>query len=335
MTPAASKLSRTGDMDNSIAPFDVDTSFAHSLLDTLFDAVYTVDRERRITSWSSGAEALTGYSASEAVGKICSDDFLMHTDEKDCLMCVGRCPFVEVLQAGRRTECELLLRHRDGHRMPVNIRVAPLMNAHGEIVGAIQVFRDISRIRAIERRATELERLAYRDFLTGMPNRRYTDHKVEQAIDDCNHFGRAYGVLMIDLDGFKKINDTHGHAAGDALLQAVSRSLVLGLRSHDIIGRWGGEEFLVLAADANPQALAEFAERCRLLIASSAVNWNGIPLRITGSIGATMVRRGDTADAAVERADALMYTCKGRGGNSFSLDEEINTPAETALAAGR
>lgn len=331
MTPPALKCSRTGDSDDCVTSRDVDTSFAHSLLDTLFDAVYTVDRERRITSWSSGAEALTGYSASEAVGKICSDDFLMHTDDKDCLMCLGRCPFVEVLQAGRRNECELLLRHKDGHRMPVNIRVAPLMNSRGEIVGAIQVFRDVSRIRAIERRATELERLAYRDFLTGMPNRRYTDHKVQQAIDDCNHFGRAYGVLMIDLDGFKKINDTHGHAAGDALLQAVSRSLVLGLRSHDIIGRWGGEEFLVLAADANLQTLAEFAERCRLLIAGCAVNWNGVPLRITGSIGATIVRRGDTADAAVERADSLMYSCKEKGGNNFSMDRGINSPVNAAL----
>lgn len=333
MTPAAPKLSRTGDVDNPVAFVDVDTSFARSLLDTLFDAVYTVDRERRITSWSSGAEALTGYSATEAVGRVCSDDLLMHTDDKDCLMCVGQCPFVEVLQAGRRTECELLLRHKDGHRMPVNIRVAPLMNAQGEIVGAIQVFRDVSRIRAIERRATELERLAFRDFLTGMPNRRYTDHKVQQAIEDCNRFGRAYGVLMIDLDSFKKINDSHGHAAGDALLRAVSRSLVLGLRSNDIIGRWGGEEFLVLAADANLQTLAEFAERCRLLIASCAVNWNGVPLRITGSIGATMVRRGEAADAAVERADTLMYTCKGKGGNCFTLDDGINSAADTALPA--
>lgn len=333
MTPAAPKLSPTGDTDKSVTLSGVDQSFAHSLLNTLFDAVYTVDRERRITSWSSGAEALTGYSASEAVGKICSDDFLMHTDDRDCLMCVGRCPFVEALQAGRRTEAELLLRHKDGHRMVVSVRVAPLTNAQGEIVGAIQVFRDLSRIRAIERRATELERLAFRDFLTGMPNRRYTDHKVQQALEDCNRFGRAYGLLMIDLDGFKKINDAHGHAAGDALLQAVSRSLVLGLRSNDIIGRWGGEEFLVLAADANLQTLADLAERGRLLIASCAVNWNGVPLRITGSIGATMVRRGETADAAVERADSLMYSCKEKGGNCFSLDDGINAPPDTALPA--
>lgn len=248
-------------------------------------------------------------------------------------MCLGRCPFIDALNAGRRTECELFLRHKDGHRMAVNVRVAPLTNARGEIVGAIQVFRDLSRIRAIERRATELERLAFRDFLTGMPNRRYTDHKVYQAVEDCNRFARAYGVLMIDLDGFKKINDNYGHLAGDALLKAISKSLILGLRSNDIIGRWGGEEFLVLAADANLETLAELAERCRLLVAGCSVNWNGGTVRVTASLGATMLRQGDTADAAVDRADALMYASKRKGGNSFSLDQEINTPADAALPA--
>lgn len=296
------------------------TSFHQSLLATLFDAVFAVDLNRRVTFWSSGAEDLTGYSAHEALGRTCNQDFLMHLDQSNCPMCTNACPFSPSLDKGENSECEASLRHKDGHRVMVHIRAAPVRDAGGAITGAIQVFRDLSRMKAIERRATELEQLAFRDFLTGMPNRRYTDHKVQQAIDERNRFGRSYGLAMIDLDGFKKINDRYGHLAGDALLRAISSNLQMCLRSNDIVGRWGGEEFLVVAVDATPQKIAELAERCRATISDCIVSWNGNLLRVSGSVGATLVREGDTPITAVHRADTLMYTSKKRGGNCVSLE---------------
>jgi diguanylate cyclase (GGDEF)-like protein/PAS domain S-box-containing protein len=300
------------------------TQFAlqHTLLDTLFDAVFTVDRERRITYWSPAAEQLTGYTAAEAVGRLCQDDFLLHMDQADCLLCSNECPFTPAIEKGWRSEREVSLRHKDGHRIAVNIRVAPVYEKD-QIVGAIQVFRDLTSVKAVERRAMELEQLAFRDFLTGMPNRRYTDHKVQQAIDDRRHFGRAYGLLMIDLDAFKRINDTHGHLAGDALLQAIGRALALGLRSNDMVGRWGGEELLVLAADATPNVLAYLAERCRAIVADCVVNWNGQQVNVTASVGATLVDENDTHSSAVDRADALMYRSKKNGGNCITLDKRL------------
>jgi diguanylate cyclase (GGDEF)-like protein/PAS domain S-box-containing protein len=305
-------------------------SLARVLLDTAFEGVYTVDRERRITYWSSGAEALTGYAASEAVGRFCDVDFLMDQDESECLMCIGNCPFTPALKSGRRVERETSMLHKDGRRVTVSIRVAPLYDDKGEIVAAVQVLSDLSRVKAIERRAVELEQLAFRDFLTALPNRRYTDHKIQQAIEDCNHFGRSYGLLMIDLDNFKHINDAHGHLAGDALLQSIAKNLALGLRSNDMVGRWGGEEFVVIAADASPRILADLAERCRAIIACCAIQWEGTPLSVTGCVGATLIRQQETAFAAVERADALMYMGKKQGGNLVTFENAPLAPPQNS-----
>ena len=297
-------------------------NFPEVLLDTLFEGVYTVDRERRITYWSPGAEALTGYTPQEALGRFCHVDFLLHADESECLMCIGQCPFTPVLESGQRTERELSMLRKDGRRVTVSARMGALVNEKGEIVGAVQVFTDVTRVKAIERRAVELEQLAFRDFLTGLPNRRYTDHKVHQAIEDCNRFGRSYGLLMIDLDHFKHINDAHGHLAGDALLQSIAKNLALGLRAHDMVGRWGGEEFLVIAADASPESLADLAERCRAIVGCCVIQWEGTPLSVTACVGATLMHQHEGAFATVDRADALMYVGKKQGGNCITLDSK-------------
>ena len=90
----------------------------------------------------------------------------------------------------------------------------------------------------------ELEQLAFRDALTGVPNRRYFELKVEQGLEEHRRFGRLYGLLLFDVDRIKQVNDSHGHDVGDAVLKTVARTLVEGLRTVDVVGRWGGEEFL-------------------------------------------------------------------------------------------
>ena len=127
--------------------------------------------------------------------------------------------------------------------------------------------------------------------------------------------GRLYGLLMVDVDRFKQVNDTHGHEVGDALLKAVAETIVQGLRTIDIVGRWGGEEFLVLAPDVNAVALGDLAERCRVLIARSSVTMESSRVAVTASIGATVLNHSDCAESAIRRADLLMYESKRSGGD--------------------
>jgi diguanylate cyclase (GGDEF)-like protein/PAS domain S-box-containing protein len=295
------------------------SSFHERLLDSLYDGVYFVDSERKITYWNKGAEKLTGYAASEAVGRHCFDNFLMHVDDEGCALCFGGCPLAATIADCERREAEVYLRHKLGHRVPVCVRVSPILDGANRVVGAVEVFSDISAKKQIERRAGELETLAFRDALTGVPNRRYIEMKVEQAIQEVERFDRNCGLLMIDVDQFKQVNDTYGHETGDVALRTVCETLTHNLRPGDSVGRWGGEEFLGIVTDVNPAALMAFAERCRKLIAESAVPVGNVGLQVTVSIGATLISPGESAYSAIKRADELMYKSKMSGRNRTTL----------------
>jgi diguanylate cyclase (GGDEF)-like protein/PAS domain S-box-containing protein len=289
--------------------------FYEKLLDHVHEGVYFVNRSRKITHWNDGAEKLSGYTAGEAVGKCCSDNLLGHVDENGRPLCKTGCPLTSVLQDGQPRSAEFTLRHKKGHQVPINIRVMPMRNAEGAIVGAVEIFSDASPKENVETRVTELEHMAFRDALTSLPNRRYLEMKVEQAIEEHKRFSRLYGLMMFDLDRFKKVNDTYGHDAGDALLKTVAKTLAQGQRAMDIIGRWGGEEFLVLMPDLNATELGDLAERCRVMIAESSVTANSERVACTASIGATVLSHSDTAEVALRRVDELMYQSKHSGGD--------------------
>jgi diguanylate cyclase (GGDEF)-like protein/PAS domain S-box-containing protein len=295
------------------------SSFYEKLLESLHDGVYFVDQERRITYWNQGAERLTGYGRAEAVGRNCFDNFLAHVDDAGCSLCFDGCPLAATLVDGERRQNEIYLRHKLGYRVPVSVRVAPIRDDAGRIVGAVEVFSDISAKKNIERRASELEGLAFRDSLTGVPNRRYIGLKVEQAVQEIHQFDRKIGLLMVDIDKFKQVNDRHGHDIGDLVLKMVSNTLSHNLRPGDVLGRWGGEEFLVLAMDVTVGTLATFAERCRRLIAESSVPISDQRLQVTVSVGATLLQTGDSAESAIKRADELMYRSKNSGRNQTTL----------------
>lgn len=285
------------------------------ILDSLHDGVYFVNRDRQITYWNEGAEKLAGYSPTEAVGKTCFSDFLGHVDETGKSLCTSGCPLSSVMADGQPRQVELYLRHKNGHRVPISVRVLPMRDSAGEIVGAAEVFSDSTAKQRAEKRVNELENLAFRDALTNLANRRYLELKVEQALQDHQQFGREYGLLLLDLDHFKQVNDNHGHDLGDAVLKVVAQTLVQTLRPVDLVGRWGGEEFLVLMADVQALALGDLAERCRVLIAQSSAGNGASRVAVTASIGATMLNHADTAQAAFRRADELMYLSKRSGGN--------------------
>jgi diguanylate cyclase (GGDEF)-like protein/PAS domain S-box-containing protein len=281
--------------------------------------VYFVDKERCIQYWNQGAEHLTGYAASEVVGRHCFDNFLMHVDEKGCALCLKGCPLAITMVDGKRREVEIYLRHKLGHRVPVVARVAPITDSAGNIVGAVEVFSDVTAKKNIERRVGELENLAFRDALTGVPNRRYMELKIRQAIQEVEEFGRNIGLLMIDVDHFKDVNDNYGHEIGDEALRAMCNTLTSNLRLGDTIGRWGGEEFLIINTDLTLSALGSFAERCRMLIAESAIPVGNERLHLSASLGATLIKAGDSEQSAIKRADELMYASKSSGRNRVTL----------------
>ena len=306
-TPALSSLHSGDSGTNHVA------SIYKGLLDKLFDGVYSVDCDRRITYWNEAAERITGYSASEVLGTHCFDNILVHVDDEGHPLCCDGCPLTRTLADSERREVDVYLRHRQGHRIPVSVRVSAITDEGNRVTGAVEVFSNITAKKRTERRVRELEGLAFQDSLTGIANRQYAQLKVEHAMLEVDRFRRRVGLLLLDLNRFKEINDTYGHSAGDSLLRTVCRTLSENTRSGNMVARWGGDEFLMIVKDVSKKGLQQYGDRLLNLVANSASVVGKRRISVTVSIGATMLREGETSQSAIERADALMYSSKSSG----------------------
>lgn len=165
-----------------------------------------------------------------------------------------------------------------------------------------------------ERRSFEL---AMKDMLTGLSNRRAISEELQAAVARAQRSGQLLGVLMLDIDHFKKVNDDYGHQAGDVVLRSVALTLASRLRAQDQIGRFGGEEFLVVLPDTGVDGAATLAEALRAAVEATPAQWGAQRIGVTISIGvrAGMVTGGDTPDGLVAAADAALYRAKQGGRN--------------------
>jgi len=161
----------------------------------------------------------------------------------------------------------------------------------------------------------QLERLAFRDYLTELPNRCAIDFAIGKQLGAFHRYGVSFSVVLVDLDDFKWVNDRHGHPAGDRVLRSVAESLRHSIREADFPGRWGGEEFMVIAPFTDEMGLPALAERIRTQIAATQIRLGRSVVRITASIGATACRPNDDARSLIERVDSLLYKSKSGGKN--------------------
>lgn len=290
------------------------------ILDTLYDGVYIVDRNRRILFWNKGAERLTGFSREEVKGKSCAHNILMHVNDEGVCLCKGKCPLAQTMEDGKPREAEVYLHHKLGHRVPVLVRAAPIRDENGKIVSAVEVFGDNTPRLESRQRIKELENIALLDPLTALPNRRYLDDQLEARFAEFQRMQMNFGVLMLDIDYFKKINDTYGHDVGDDVLKMVSRTMENNSRPYDIVGRWGGEEFLAIVPNADEKILAKVAERYRVLVAGSVIFQQDQPIKVTISIGGALARKEDSAYDVIKRADHNLYLSKENGRNRVTVD---------------
>lgn len=287
------------------------------LLDRLYDGVYAVDRDGTIVFWNKGAEELSGYTGAQMIG----------TNEREWIrMHVVREPHEEerkwnegilarTLADGRAREEECVFLHRDGQWVRVRGRTMAWHDADGRIAGALMVFSDSLSTLSMRQRLKELRRLALSDPLTGLGNRRYGEMSLKVRIDEMKRYGWPFGVLFIDLDQFKKVNDIFGHDTGDRALKVVAETLSHNVRPFDVVCRWGGEEFVAIIANINHPQLLGLAEKLRSLAEGSTFAVGPRRVCVTISIGATVAREKDTEETLLERADRLMYIGKRAGKN--------------------
>lgn len=289
------------------------------IIENLHDGLYFVDRDRVITYWNKAAKQISGFTANEVVGKSCSDNILTHVDSDGNNLCTGMCPLAATIADGKPREAEIYMHHKDGHRIPVSVRIGKLTDRDGNIIGGVELFTDISNQAANELRVKELEKLALLDNLTQLANRNYIERELQSRFEEKKRYNMPFGFLFIDIDHFKKFNDIYGHDVGDDVLKFVANTFITNTRPFDLYGRWGGEEFIGVIRNINGKDLELLGNRLRSLIENSYIIHKNEKLYVTISIGATLVNENDTIDSLIKRADTLLYKSKAAGRNCLTI----------------
>ena len=291
-----------------------DLELYKGLLDHLSDGVYVADREGRVLYCNEAAFRLTGYEAEEITGRSCQDQGDCPIGHLGHNLCRGICPFSECMKEGVTREVRGFMRHKLGRRIPVAVSIQPIRAADGSIVGAVGIFKDDSAQNAARRKFEVMERLAFLDSLTQLPNRRFLEISLQTAMLEYQIIKVPFGVLMIDLDSLKTINDSFGHDSGDHALKQVAKALAGTLRPTDTVGRWGGDEFLAIVRNVSSGILRELAERCVVIVSQTSCSGSdGQSKSLSISVGGSLARPGGTIKALIKRADGLMYESKTSG----------------------
>ncbi len=292
-----------------------------TIVEGLHEGVYFVDPDRRITYWNRGAERITGYAAAEVVGTKCEDNILVHVDEKGTELCKEKCPLLLTMEQKTPHTLDLIyLHHKEGHRVPVTITVFLARNQDGELVGAVEIFRERTSQDIDPRLLADLKKAALLNHLTGVFNRRYLEMNLASVFSEHRRFGPKFGILFIDIDLFKQVNDTYGHEVGDRVINLVAGTLSSSMRAYDVIGRWGGDEFLAIVRYVDEEQFRAAANKVRVLIQSSFLMLEEKKVAVTITAGAAYIRPEDTAETLFARADRLLYEGKGAGRNRIIFD---------------
>ncbi len=290
------------------------------ILSYLYEGVYVVDADRKIVFWNRGSEKITGYKSSEVINHFCHDNILQHVTADGTQLCFGGCPLHDTLKTGRINEADVFLHHKDGHRVPVTVKAIPVYDVNKNIVAAIEVFTDSRYKKATYDENRKLKELLITDELTKISNRRYLEFFLKNFISEAKEFNLTFGILFLDIDNFKKVNDTYGHNIGDEILKLISQTLKVNVRGEDKVGRWGGEEFIAVLKVDNLIELEVIASKLCLLVANSFYTLeDDKKLSVTISIGGTMYQEGDDSNSLISRADSNMYISKELGRNRVTI----------------
>lgn len=288
-----------------------------AIVDSSDDAIVGKTLDGIIVSWNSGAEHIYGYTAEEVLGHPVSLLVPPDSDGKDeTNLILGR-----IRQGERIASYETVHRRKDGSLIDISLTISPVRNYTGKIIGVSSISRDITEQKKMEE---TIRRQAYHDPLTGLPNRMLFFDRLTLEMAESNRNRKKIAVIFMDLDHFKKINDTLGHMVGDKLLKEAANRLRASVRESDTVARIGGDEFSILLADiVQPDDAVVISNK---ILASFKVPYiiNEHELHISTSIGISIYPQdGKQIDDLMKNADIAMYLAKEKGRNNFQFYNSI------------
>jgi diguanylate cyclase (GGDEF)-like protein/PAS domain S-box-containing protein len=288
-------------------------------LDAIEEAVLRTDIEGNVTYLNRIAERMTGWSRREALGRPVMDVLRII----DSVSGAGIHNSVDTVTGKDRTErltangANCILVRRDGFEFGIETTVTPIHDQDDVVTGSVVAFHDVSAARA---RSIEMSRLAQHDSLTGLPNRVLFNDRLTQAISLAMRQEKQLAVMFVDLDQFKKINDSLGHGVGDKLLQSVAGRLVNCVRRTDTVSRLGGDEFVVLLSQVEREEDAVVSARkvLRALAAPHAIDNKNLDISVSVGVS-TYPSDGPDAESLMNKADTAMYEAKKQGRNNYQF----------------
>ena len=291
---------------------------AQVTLNSIGDAVISTDVDGRVTYLNAAAQSMTGWPLEEGVGRSLEDVIqIADATTRKTVQNPMRLAIRENKTVGLTSNCVLI--RRDGTEAAIEDSAAPIHDRRGHVTGAVMVFRDVSMARAL---SFKMAHLAQHDSLTDLPNRALLSDRLTQALSLAHRHQKRLALLFLDLDRFKSINDSLGHAIGDRLLQSVAERLLSCVRSSDTVSRQGGDEFVILLSEVTQPADAAVTAEKILLALSMPHRIDRQDLHLAASIGVvTYPEDGMEADTLLKHADLAMYRAKDGGRNTYRFFE--------------
>ena len=294
----------------------IEKTGAEITLNSISDAVIGTDMVGHVDYLNRAAKVMTGWCRKDAHGKPIGT-VMQIINGKTRKPAANPVDLVLQLNQAMNLTAGTVLIRRDGSEVAIEDSAAPIHNRHGRLVGAVIVFHDITASQAL---ALKMTHLAQHDFLTDLPNRVLLNDRIEQAIGLAKRRGTHLSILFLDLDNFKHINDSLGHAVGDQLLQSVAERLRGCVRGSDTVTRQGGDEFIILLTEDRNNGDA--AVTAKKILASLAAPHDIVKnvLHITTSIGISVYPAdGQDSETLIKNADTAMYQAKEKGRNNFQF----------------
>lgn len=294
----------------------MNNSDSHSILNSLFEGVYIVDKNRKIVFWNSGAERIAGFGEEETLGKFSHDNILNHIDILGQQLCFEGFDLQQPLVDGKAREVDVYIQHKKGHRIPVKMRIIPWV-VEGEVEGTIEIFVENNESIHTIKRIGSITNKTLRDKLTGLPNKKRFEHFLLEKMSDFRNIDVPFGLIMADIDNFESINDTFGRDSGDELLRLLSDTFRNSIKLADMIGRWENDAFIFVFSGVSNEAVHLLCEKIRVLSEGSTLrNSTFKEVDFTVSVGGTVIRKEDTLDQVIDRLNSRLKKAKIRGGNN-------------------
>lgn len=267
------------------------------------------DMEFRVASWNPAAETIFGHVASQVIGQ---SGYILVNGGVDSERFASM--WMELMQTRRSTRVSLTNRTKCGEQISTDWYNTPLVDENNEVIGVASLVQDVTERLNTER---TIHYMAHHDALTGLPNRRLMQDRLNQAILSARRQQRHVGLLFIDLDHFKQVNDRLGHETGDYVLRDISKRLLKVIRQGDTVSREGGDEFVVLLPDLEKPEFAQVVAEKILTELARPIEVSGHQLTVTASIGISHFPN-DALDVQhlLKHADLAMYQAKGAGRNT-------------------